>query len=189
MTDAEKIEALREWLGNHHSPCRCMVCIELLNPIRDIIDPPRAKWRELVDDARSALLDEFKQPPLPTVLSDLAEIADDENDPRDCLARIVAVAEAQVVDVWEADPEVVSSVDERWHTAWGILVALVGDTDNYEPEESDWRNTGRYAAHWLRSLTDEKPGTRTDAKYEHTLAPHCPVCFGVCAGSNRDGAA
>ena len=33
MTDAEKIEALREWLGNHHPPCRCMVCIELLNPI------------------------------------------------------------------------------------------------------------------------------------------------------------
>ena len=145
MKNAEKIEALREWVRSNDEPDFGLFAagyLKALTEVRDIIDPPKPKWRELVDDARSALLDEFKQPPLPTVLSDLAEIADDENDPRDCLARIVAVAEAQVGDGWQADPERVHP--GFWGVAW-LLVPL-----SHEPP--DWAVVSDRAAAWLRGL-------------------------------------
>jgi hypothetical protein len=145
MKNAEKIEALRRWAkpaddyrldGYYQAQCQ----------VRDIIDPPRAKWRELVDDARSALLDEFKQPPLPTVLSDLAEIADDENDPRDCLACIVAICEQEVGDGWQADPD-------DWPDSWDDPVDVWSLLDALCDTEDKWQSIGDRAATWLRSLS------------------------------------
>ena len=142
MTDAEKIEALREWLGNHHPPCRCMVCIELLNPIRDIIDPPKPRWRELVGQAAKVVTDN----PLEGVLKNLSVIAYNPS-PEGLewnLARIVAICEAQVGDGWQADPERV------WRGFWGVAWLLV--PLSHEPP--DWTVVGHRSAAWLRSLTD-----------------------------------
>jgi len=159
VTPEEKIEALRKLFDNIDGN------IEELKQgawwdgfywtrqkVRDIIDPPKPKWRELVDDARSALLDEFKQPPLPTVLSDLAEIADDENDPRDCLARIVAVAEAQVGDGWQATADPPGSMQTssgKPHDTWlGTLLFCLADSEG----DPMWNYLANAAAAWLRDL-------------------------------------
>lgn len=141
MTPEEKIEALRELLGNHHSPCRCMICIELLNPIRDIIDPPKPKWREMVD----ALPRYVTGTHLGAVLYHLSHVANpDHYNVAEELANIVVVCEAQVGDGWRADPERVHP--GFWGVAW-LLVPL-----SHEPP--DWAVVGNRAAAWLRSLTD-----------------------------------
>lgn len=182
MTPEEKIEALRDWAQQDFPddwPDYWRGYFAAAKAVRDIIDPPNPKWRQMVTEEYDALLDEFKQPSLPTVLAAITSISWDEDEgPQDGLARIVAVCEREVGDGWQADPERVHP--GFWGVAW-LLVPL-----SHEPP--DWAVVGDRSAAWLRSLKDEKLGTRTDAKYEHTLEPHCPVCFGVCAGSNRDGA-
>ena len=154
MKNAEKIEALREWLGNRHSSCRCMICIELLDPIRDIIDPPRAKWRQEVDDWVAEV-------PYP-LGSTLRELADLEYGKVDSyaypttvrLARIVAICEAQVGDGWQADPACWSGT-VTLHTLIDRLSCDEED-DYYTPvgKVTDWQGLGHAAAAWLCSLTD-----------------------------------
>lgn len=101
MTPEEKIEALRELLGNHHSPCRCMICIELLNPIRDIIDPPKPQWRQMVD----ALPHDVTGTHLGAVLYHLSHVANpDHYNVAEELANIVVVCEV-AVGGWRADPD------------------------------------------------------------------------------------
>lgn len=141
MTPEEKIEALRELLGNHHSPCRCMICnIELLNPIRDIIDPPAPQWRQMVD----ALPRDVTGTHLGAVLYHLSHVANpDHYNVAEELANIVIVCEV-AVGGWQADPERVHP--GFWGVAW-LLVPL-----SHEPP--DWAVVGDRAAAWLRSLTD-----------------------------------
>ena len=180
MNDAEKIEALREWANQPVTDGAQLASLnwyrEAQRQVRDIIDPPKPKWRQMVnEEAEKSLIGT----PIGAVLYHLSHVANpSEYDAAFELANIVAVCEKRVDDGWQADPNRVHP--GFWGVAW-LLVPL-----SHEPP--DWAVVGDRSAAWLRSLKDEKPGTRTDAKYEHTLEPHCPVCFGVCAGSNRDGA-
>ena len=161
MTPEEKIEALRKLFDNIDGN------IEELKQgawwdgfyltrqkVLAIIDPPKPKWREMVNEARAALLDEFKQPPLPTVLSDLADIADNENDPRDSLARIIAICEDKVGDGWQADPDEWGDT-VTMHDLLGRLACLEYDDHAMRlGKVTDWQGLGHVAAAWLRSLTD-----------------------------------
>lgn len=152
MTDLspeEKIEALREWLGNHHSPCRCMICIELLNPIRDIIDPPKPRWRELVGQAAKVVTDN----PLEGVLKNLSVIAYNPS-PEGLewnLARIVAICEQEVGDGWQADPDSTAygGAEQDEYDVFLLLYPLVNLTGSF-----CWERVGDRSAAWLRSLTD-----------------------------------
>ena len=154
MTPEEKIEALREWLGNHHPPCRCMICVELLNPIRDIIDPPVPKWRRIVDKHETIPATDPNCPPqyaLSEILFALHRIAD-ERPESNYLAQIVAICEAQVGDGWQVDPEdaySLPSADVDQYTVRWLLDSLVR---YFEP--ANYLNTGNRAAYWLRHLTD-----------------------------------
>ena len=154
MTPDEKIEALREWLGNRHSSCRCMICIELLDPIRDIIDPPKPKWREAVDERFGWAAG--TPSPLGSTLRELADLeygkVDSYADPTTvCLARIVAIAEAQVGDGWEADPDSTAygCAEQDVYDAFILLDPLANLTGSL-----CWKRVGDRAAAWLRSLTD-----------------------------------
>ena len=148
MNDAEKIEALRQWVRQNDQPDFGTFAaghLKAVTEVRDIIDPPKPKWRQMVTEEYDALLDEFKQPSLPTVLAAITSISWDEDEgPQDGLARIVAVCEREVGDGWQADPERVHS--GFWGVAW-LLVPL-----SHEPP--DWAVVGDRAAAWLRSLTD-----------------------------------
>ena len=158
MTPEEKIEALRKlfdnidgnieelkqgawWDGFHWTRQK----------VRDIIDPPKPKWREAVDfTARSIFTD---VDPLADVLSALSVLAAGD-DVVDSLAHVVAVCEAQAGDGWQADP-----------ACWGGTVTLHTlidrlscdeEDDYYTPvgKVTDWKGLGHAAAAWLRSLTD-----------------------------------
>ena len=148
MNDTEKIEALRKLFDNIDGN------IEELKQgawwdgfywtrqkVRDIIDPPKPKWREAVDfTARSIFTD---VDPLADVLSALSVLAAGD-DVVDSLAHVVAICEAQVGDGWQAYPERVHP--GHWGIAW-LLVPL-----SHEPP--DWTVVGDRSAAWLRSLTD-----------------------------------
>ena len=189
MTDAEKIEALREWVRSNDEPDFGQFAagyLKALTEVRNIIDPPNPKWRQMVDEWALVVSTDTVQKvdEWALFLGSLSGIARSgpsvsERATGDRLAQIVAICEKRVDDGWKADPDRVPV--GHWGISW-LLVTL-------SKEPPAWHVLGDRAAAWLRSLKDEKPGTRTDAKYEHTLEPHCPVCFGVCAGSNRDGAA
>ena len=151
MNDAEKIEALREWVRSNDEPDFGQFAagyLKALTEVRDIIDPPKPKWREAVDE-RLGWAAELPSP-LGSTLRELADLeygkVDSYADPTTvCLARIVAIAEAQVGDGWrQADPERVHP--GFWGVAW-LLVPL-----SHEPP--DWAVVGNRAAAWLRSLTD-----------------------------------
>ena len=152
MNDAEKIEALRKLFDNIDGNI-----IELKQgawwdgfywtrqKVRDIIDPPKPKWRELVDSQHADMVSPdlalFNVLHCLRCLS-LPEVSDEHT--REMLARIVAVCEAQVGDGWQADPERVHP--GFWGLAW-LLVPL-----SHEPP--DWTVVGHRSAAWLRSLTD-----------------------------------
>ena len=148
MTPEEKIEALRRLFdnidGNIEELKQCAWWDGFYwtrQKVRDIIDPPRAKWREMVDlTARSIFTD---VDPLADVLSALSVLAAGD-DVAVSLAHVVAICEAQVGDGWQADPELVHP--GHWGIAW-LLVPL-----SHEPP--DWTVVGHRAAAWLRSLTD-----------------------------------
>ena len=144
MTPEEKIEALRELLGNHHSPCRCMICIELLNPIRDIIDPPNPQWRQMVD----ALPHDVTGTHLGAVLYHLSHVANpDHYNVAEELANIVVVCEV-AVGGWRADPDQAHFSDDPKTVMW-LLDSLVRYV-----EPANYRHTGNRAAYWLRDLCD-----------------------------------
>ena len=140
MTPEEKIEALLEFFDNIDGN------IEELKQgawwdgfywtrqkVRDIIDPPKPKWRQMADAIGPA------EPPLHIALWHLAEIANDRNL-RNHLAGIIAVAEAQVGDGWQADP------DDLTANSLPFLIACVAD--------GNWKGLATSSATWLRSLTD-----------------------------------
>ena len=151
MTPEEKIEALRKLFDNIDGN------IEELKQgawwdgfywtrqkVLDIIDPPKPKWRELVDvwagvvSTNSTLADVLGS------LSGVARSGPSERATGDRLAQIVAICEKRADDGWQADPERVPT--GFWGVAW-LLVPL-----SHEPP--DWAVVGDRAAAWLRSLTD-----------------------------------
>ena len=145
MTPEEKIEALRELFDNvdgHIEELRQGAWWDgfywTRQKVRDIIDPPKPKWRQRVD-----AIEPGGAPALHLVLWHLAEIANDRNL-KNHLAGIIAVAEAQVGDGWQADPDRVPV--GHWGIPW-LLVPL-------SQEPPDWAVVGDRSAAWLRSLTD-----------------------------------
>ena len=150
MTPEEKIEAMREWVRSNDEPDFGQFAagyLKALTEVRDIIDPPNPKWRQMVDE-RLGWAAELPSP-LGSTLRELADLeygkVDSYADPTTvCLARIIAICEQEVGDGWQADPERVHP--GFWGVAW-LLVPL-----SHEPP--DWAVVGDRAAAWLRSLTD-----------------------------------
>ena len=149
MTPEEKIEALREFFDNVDGN------IEELKQgawwdgfywtrqkVLNITDPPRAKWREMVDAAKS-VRHWLPGNELAVTLYHLSELANSPDDSHQ-LACIVAMCEDKVGDGWEADPDRVPV--GHWGISW-LLVPL-----SHEPPA--WHVLGDRAAAWLRSLTD-----------------------------------
>ena len=150
MTPEEKIEALREFFDNVDGN------IEELKQgawwdgfywtrqkVRDIIDPPKPKWRQMVnEEAEKSLIGT----PIGAVLYHLSHVANpSEYDAAFELANIVAVCEKRWVDDgWQADPDRVPV--GHWGISW-LLVPL-------SQEPPAWHVLGDRAAAWLRSLTD-----------------------------------
>ena len=75
------------------------------------------------------------------MLSDLTSYAHDDRA-RTCLARIVAVCEAQVGDGWQAEPTPPCEL--------GDLLFVLADADG----NVMWRQIGEAAAAWLRDITE-----------------------------------
>ena len=143
MTDAEKIEALREWANRPVTDGAQLASLnwyrEAQRQVRDIIDPPKPKWRESVDRCVKA----FPSDPLGDVLMHLSALSAPKTDDATRewhLAHIVAVCEAQVGDGWKADP------DDLTANSLPFLIACVAD--------GNWKGLATSSATWLRSLTD-----------------------------------
>ena len=141
MNDAEKIEALREWANQPVTDGAQLASLnwyrEAQRQVRDIIDPPKPKWREMVDLAVPYLT---HVDPLVVVLESLANVANPRKVTEANLARIVAICEAQVGDGWQADP------DDLTANSLPFLIACVAD--------GNWKGLATSSATWLRSLTD-----------------------------------
>ena len=146
MNDTEKIEALREWVRQNDQydfGTFAAGHLKAVTEVRNIIDPPKPKWRESVDRCVKA----FPSDPLGDVLMHLSALSAPKADDATRewhLAHIVAVAEAQVGDGWQADPDRVPV--GHWGISW-LLFTLA-------TEPSAWHVLGDRAAAWLRSLTD-----------------------------------
>ena len=150
MTPEEKIEALRKLFDNIDGN------IEELKQgawwdgfywtrqkVLAIIDPPKPKWREMVnEEAEKSLIGT----PIGAVLYHLSHVANpSEYDAAFELANIIAVCEKRWVDDgWQADPDRVPV--GHWGISW-LLVPLSQETPA-------WHVLGDRAAAWLRSLTD-----------------------------------
>lgn len=141
MKNAEKIEALREWAASTYydesSPTWFAGYACARDEVRNIIDPPKPKWREMVDLAVPYLT---HVDPLVVVLESLANVANPRKVTEANLARIVAICEAQVGDGWQADP------DDLTANSLPFLIACVAD--------GNWKGLATSSATWLRSLTD-----------------------------------
>ena len=143
MTPEEKIEALREWANRPVTDGAQLASLnwyrEAQRQVRDIIDPPKPKWRESVDRCVKA----FPSDPLGDVLMHLSALSAPKADDATRewhLAHIVAVCEAQVGDGWKADP------DDLTANSLPFLIACVAD--------GNWKGLATSSATWLRSLTD-----------------------------------
>ena len=142
MTPEEKIEALREWARQNDQPDFGTFAtghLKAVTEVRDIIDPPKPKWRESVDRCVKA----FPSDPLGDVLMHLSALSAPKADDATRewhLAHIVAVCEAQVGDGWKADP------DDLTANSLPFLIACVAD--------GNWKGLATSSATWLRSLTD-----------------------------------
>jgi hypothetical protein len=162
VNDAEKIETLRRWAKRdrtYWSFEKTAGYTDAQRQVRDIIDPPKPKWRQKVDEwalVVSAVqkVDEWAlvvsaDPTLADVLGSLSGIARSgpsvsERATGDRLAQLVAICERRVGDGWQADPDRVPV--GHWGISW-LLVTL-----SHEPPS--WNVLGDRAAAWLRSLTD-----------------------------------
>ena len=142
MTPEEKIEALRQWVRQNDQPDFGTFAtghLKAVTEVRDIIDPPKPKWRESVDRCVKA----FPSDPLGDVLMHLSALSAPKADDATRewhLAHIVAVCEAQVGDGWKADP------DDLTANSLPFLIACVAD--------GNWKGLATSSATWLRSLTD-----------------------------------
>ena len=153
MTPEEKIETLRRWAKRdrtYWSFEKTAGYTDAQRQVRDIIDPPKPKWREAVDEKFGWAAG--TPSPLGSTLRELADLeygkVDSYADPTTlCLARIVAVAEAQVGDGWQADPD-------DWPDSWDDPVDVWSLLDALCDTEDKWQSIGDRAAAWLRSLTD-----------------------------------
>lgn len=144
MTDAEKIEALRKWAETADRPSLDDYYLIAVRQVRDIIDPPKPKWRESVDRCVKA----FPSDPLGDVLMHLSALSAPKADDATRewhLANIIAVCEAQVGDGWQADPDRVP--EGHWGFSW-LLVPL-------SQEPPAWHVLGNRAAAWLRAEVGE----------------------------------
>ena len=158
MTPEEKIEALREWANQPVTDGAQLASLnwyrEAQRQVRDIIDPPKPRWREAVDERFGWAAG--TPSPLGSMLRELADLeygkVDSYADPTTvCLARIVAIAEAQVGDGWEADPDSTAygCAEQDVYDAFILLDPLANLTGSL-----CWKRVGDRAAAWLRSLTD-----------------------------------
>lgn len=153
MTPEEKIEALREWAASTYydesSPTWFAGYACARDEVRNIIDPPKPKWREMVDvDAIATEAISDCRTPLAIVLDCLSRLAHDEPlYAKGALARIVVICEAQVGDGWQADPA-------AWPMTPNLTTLLVYLTDRNGYGEPRWHDLGNAASAWLRSLTD-----------------------------------
>ena len=153
MTPEEKIEALREWAASTYydesSPTWFAGYARARDEVRNIIDPPKPKWRELVDEAAAAANRHWLQEPLASTLYHLHLAAAYERaEPHEHLANVIAICEAQVGDGWRADPDRANFGNDPKTVMW-LLDSLVR---YFEP--ANYRNTGNRAAYWLRDLCD-----------------------------------
>ena len=152
MTPEEKIEALREWAttpSNH-------VCKQAQRQVRDIIDPPKPKWRQKVDEWALVVSAVQKVDEWALFLGSLSGIARSgpsvsERATGDRLAQIVAICEKQVDDGWQADPDsnAYGCAEQDEYDVFHLLDPLANLT-----EPLCWKRVGDRAAAWLRSLTD-----------------------------------
>ena len=108
MTPEERIEALREFFDNvdgHIEELKQGAWWDgfywTRQKVRDIIDPPKPKWRQMVDESANIPGPAYA---LSNVLYLLSELCAPSMDAEPALARLVAVCEAQVGDGWQADP-------------------------------------------------------------------------------------
>ena len=106
-------------------------------------NPPKPKWRQMVEVAFDKPYETCARDPLVEVLRCLTFLQDGAPESIQ-LARIVAVCEAQVGDGWQADPD--EWPPGHWGIAW-LLVTLSSEPPN-------WPVLGDRAAAWLRELTD-----------------------------------
>lgn len=141
-----QIEALREWVRSNDEPDFGQFAagyLKALTEVRDIIDPPKPKWRQMVnEEAEKSLIGT----PIGAVLYHLSHLANpSEYDAAFELANIVAVCEKRVDDGWQADPNRVHP--GFWGVAW-LLVPL-----SHEPP--DWAVVSDRAAAWLRAEVGE----------------------------------
>lgn len=149
MTPEEKIDALREKLSKPW--CTCGVCNSARQQALDIIDPPKPKWRKLVDEAAN----DVGGLPLSQTLIHLSNLADlDRGTPLEGpewhLARIVAICEGQVGGGWQADPD----MGGHRVTLMSLLRRLAVYEETGRELLVDWQGLGHEASAWLRSLTD-----------------------------------
>ena len=156
MTPEEKIEALREWLETADYT-RLDIddwkrgFLDAQRGVRDIIDPPKPKWREIADRwSWTALHIPTEQDALASVLYSLGGICAGKID-ADWLGKIIAICEAQVGDGWQADPDDLRRQFESSETT-GVLFIAEALTNFYEP--SNWKVAGNRAAAWLRHILD-----------------------------------
>ena len=153
MTPEEKIEALREWAASTYydesSPTWFAGYARARDEVRNIIDPPKPKWRELVDEAAAAANRHWLQEPLASTLYHLHLAAAYERaEPYEHLANVIAICEAQVGDGWRADPDRANFGNDPKTVMW-LLDSLVR---YFKP--ANYRITGNRAAYWLRDLCD-----------------------------------
>ena len=166
MTPEEKIEALREWVRSNDEPDFGQFAagyLKALTEVRDIIDPPKPKWRQMVDEeAEKSLIGT----PIGAVLYHLSHVANpSEYDAAFELADIVAVCEAQVGSGWQADPERVGPFECGTDDLLDALLSPVS-----------WTTLGCRAAEWLVRLTEDGDARTT---------PGCPACDGVAGTACR----
>ena len=151
MNDTEKIKALREWANKNDEPDFGQWAagyLKALTEVRDIIDPPKPKWREMVDEADVPL---GHGDPLSEVLFRLSEIAALKVPAKwwSHLARIIAICEAQVGDGWQADPD----LGGHRVTLANLMRRLAVYEETGRELLVDWQGLGHAAAAWLCSLT------------------------------------
>lgn len=152
MTPEEKIEALREWANKNDEPDFDQWASgyhKAQRQVRDIIDPPKPRWRELVGQAAKVVTDN----PLEGVLKNLSVIAYNPS-PEGLewnLARIVAICEKEVGDGWQADPDSTAygGAEQDEYDVFLLLYPLANLTGSF-----CWERVGDRSAAWLRSLTD-----------------------------------
>lgn len=152
MTPEEKIETLRRWAKRdrtYWSFEKTAGYTDAQREVRDIIDPPKPRWRELVGQAAKVVTDN----PLEGVLKHLSVIAYNPS-PEGLewnLARIVAICEKRVDDGWQADPDSTAygCAEQDVYDVFILLDPLANLTGSL-----CWKRVGDRAAAWLRSLTD-----------------------------------